>query len=53
MTFWPALCGCRHCRERFLEEEGAELPETIDWTSRAWCAFQSARERWIDEFQDW
>lgn len=51
MSFWPAVCGCRHCRERFRAEEGAELPETIDWTDPAWCAFAAARERWIADFQ--
>jgi hypothetical protein len=51
MTFWPGVCGCRHCRERFRTEAGAEIPETIRWTSAEWCDFQSARERWIGEFQ--
>lgn len=51
MSFWPAVCGCRHCRDRFRSEAGAELPETVDWTSEAWCAFAAARDRWIAEFQ--
>jgi hypothetical protein len=50
MTFWPGICGCRHCRDRFRTEAGTEIPEVIDWTSPEWCAFQEARERWIDEF---
>lgn len=50
MTFWPDVCGCTHCRDRYRREAGAELPEVIDWTAPEWCAFQAARERWIEEF---
>jgi hypothetical protein len=50
MMFWPAVCGCAHCRERYRKEEAVEIPETLDWTSPAWCSFQSARERWIRDF---
>jgi putative glycosyl hydrolase-like family 6 (GHL6) protein len=51
MSFWPGVCGCAHCRDRLRAEEGIELPETVDWTDPAWCAFQAARERWITDFQ--
>lgn len=51
MSFWPGVCGCRHCVQRYKAEVGEEIPEIIDWTSPDWCSFQSARERWIDEFQ--
>jgi hypothetical protein len=51
MSFWPGICGCRHCRDRYRAEAGAEFPATVDWTSTEWCAFAAARERWIDEFQ--
>jgi hypothetical protein len=50
MVFWPHICGCRHCRDRYRAEAGADLPDTVDWTSVEWCTFQFARERWIDEF---
>ena len=49
MTFWPAICLCEHCRERFRAEVGGEIPTRIDWYSRQWCAFQLARERWMSE----
>jgi hypothetical protein len=51
MTFWPGVCGCEHCRARLRSEDGIEIPETIDWTGLEWCAFQAARERWMEEFQ--
>jgi hypothetical protein len=50
MTFWPAICLCPSCRQRFRDESGLEIPETVDWYSGAWCAFQSAREHWMTEF---
>lgn len=50
MTFWPGVCECSHCRERFAAEVGGELPRVVDWTDPRWCAFQAARERWILEF---
>ncbi len=52
MTFWPAICVCDHCRDRLRREDGLEIPAAIDWFSPAWCAFQTARERWMAEFAD-
>lgn len=52
MTFWPpgALCYCRHCRKRYMEEVGGEIPATVDWEDARWVAFQRCRERWLIEF---
>ena len=50
MIFWPLICACEHCRARFREETGAEIPASVDWTSADWCRFQGARERWASEF---
>jgi Hypothetical glycosyl hydrolase 6/Beta-galactosidase trimerisation domain len=50
MTFWPGLCFCSHCKQRFANEVGGDLPRTIDWTDARWVAFQHARERWLAEF---
>ena len=50
MTFWPRVCYCHYCRERFAREVGGDLPVTIDWNDPAWVAFQRARERWLVEF---
>ncbi len=49
MLFWPYICYCPHCRKRFKEEEGKDLPTTIDWNNPTWMAFQHARERWMSE----
>ena len=50
MTFWPAVCYCSWCRERFEREVGGEMPTTIDWRDPRWLAFQKKREEWLVEF---
>ena len=50
MTFWPSVCYCRWCRERFAAEEGADLPTLVNWEDPAWVRFQRARERWLVDF---
>lgn len=49
MLFWPFCCYCEHCRKRFREEEGYEIPTVVDWNNPVWMAFQRARERWMKE----
>jgi len=49
MLFWPYVCYCTHCRERFRREEGRDLPVVIDWHDPVWMAFQRARENWMSE----
>lgn len=50
MTFWPGVCYCAHCRARFAEEVGGELPEVVDWHDPTWVAFQRKREEWLVDF---
>jgi hypothetical protein len=50
MTFWPGVCYCPHCRKRFADEVGGELPQTVDWLNERWVAFQRKREQWLAEF---
>ncbi|MBK9138494.1 MAG: beta-galactosidase [Verrucomicrobia bacterium] len=52
MTFWPGLCFCPHCQRRWREEEGGELPRTVDWTDERWVRFQRKREQWLGEFAE-
>ena len=46
MVFWPLQCECEHCVGRF----GRDVPQTVDWTTPDWPAWQAAREEWADEF---
>jgi hypothetical protein len=50
MTFWPAVCYCDHCRNRFADEVGGDLPKTVNWLDEKWVAFQRSRERWLVDF---
>jgi len=50
MTFWPVVCYCEHCRNRFHEETGLEIPVVIDWHDPRWVAFQEKRTQWLAEF---
>lgn len=51
MTFWPAACCfCAHCKKRFADEVGGEIPTRIDWFDPRWVAFQRKREEWLAEF---
>ncbi len=50
MVFWPDICYCAHCTERFRKEEGLEPPRIVDWDDPTWRKFQAARQRWMLEF---
>ena len=50
MTFWPGVCFCPHCRKRFMDEVGGELPRVIDWFDPHWVSFARKREQWLVEF---
>lgn len=50
MTFWPGICVCPSCRERFQRETGMEIPQKIDWSDRQWVVFQRFREQSMAEF---
>jgi len=50
MTFWPGVCYCKSCQERFFKETGEELPKVINWEDPGWVRFQRKREEWLSEF---
>lgn len=50
MTFWPAVCYCANCVQRYWNETATEPPRTVDWNSQEWFRFQRWREGCIDEF---
>jgi hypothetical protein len=52
MVFWPDVCYCAHCVERYRKEEGAEPPRIVDWDDPAWRKFVAARQRWMLEFAE-
>ncbi len=50
MTFWPGVCYCAACKERYAHEVGGEMPTIIDWQDPKWVAFQKKREEWLLDF---
>jgi len=50
MTWWPAVCYCPHCTERFWREHNDEPPRIVNWKDPLWRSFQKAREEWMLEF---
>ena len=50
MTFWPFVCYCRNCQDRYSKEVGRAMPRTIDWADPSWSQFQRKREAWLAEF---
>ncbi len=50
MTFFPEICYCAHCREKYFAQTGKEMPRVIDWQSEEFREFQHIRELWIREY---
>ena len=50
MTFWPTVCYCASCRDRYRKEVGGEIPRVINWEDPAWVGFQRKRQEWMVEF---
>ncbi len=50
MSFWPAICLCKSCREKFKMETGRKIPEEVNWLDPLWSRFVQLRENWMCEF---
>ena len=50
MTFWAGVCYCAHCRKRWADEVGGEMPTTVDWLDERWVKFARKREEWLGDF---
>ena len=50
MAFWPTVCYCTSCQERYRHEVGGEIPRVIDWADPVWVNFQRKRQAWLLEF---
>ena len=55
MTFWPTVCRCDCCVERYRKETGrTELPDGnlpgVGWNDPLWLEFQALRVKWMGEF---
>ncbi len=50
MTFWPVVCECPHCMERYKHELGLDTIPRADWNNPDWIKLTRQRERSIGEF---
>ena len=50
MTFWAGVCYCAHCRKRWVDEIGGEMPTTINWLDERWVMLARKREAWLGDF---
>ncbi len=53
MLFWPSMCCCEHCRERYFRETGEQMPLVEDWNDERWLLHMRLRRRWMGEFASW
>lgn len=50
MTFWPDVCFCPSCQERYKKETGKELPKIIDWNNEEFKEYAYRRDQWMAEY---
>lgn len=50
MPFWPDICFCPSCRERYFKETGNELPRMIDWNNPDFLEYAYRRDQWMTDF---
>ncbi len=50
MPFWPEICYCDSCKDKYHKIAGKEMPKTIDLECDEFKSFQKIREDWMCEF---
>jgi len=50
MTFWVGVCYCQHCRKRWADEVGGDMPTTVNWLDERWVMLARKREAWLGDF---
>lgn len=50
MLFWPDLCHCSECQQRFKDETGYDLPTKEDYNDPVWLLHMQKRREWIGGF---
>ncbi|MBQ7983639.1 MAG: alpha-L-fucosidase, partial [Clostridia bacterium] len=50
MTFWPDVCHCPHCVEKYRAATGRDTLPAVDWNDPVWREFSDLRIRWMADF---
>ncbi|MGL4736044.1 MAG: alpha-L-fucosidase, partial [Cellulosilyticaceae bacterium] len=50
MPFWPDVCYCASCRERFIKETGHDIPRGAGLDNEIWVDFLKRRQEWLEEY---
>ncbi|WP_438447593.1 alpha-L-fucosidase [Gorillibacterium sp. sgz5001074] len=50
MMWWPMVCYCDSCRDRWNREVGGPMPTVVDWSDERWNLFQAKRTEWLTEY---
>lgn len=50
MLFWPQVCFCKHCRNRWEKETGLSYPSSFDINDDKWLLLMEKRRKWMGEF---
>ena len=50
MTFFPEVCYCDSCRERYKKETGKELPRRVNWKDKEWLEYIYIRDEWMADY---
>lgn len=53
MLFWPKLCYCEHCKTRWKNEVGGELPTFPNDRDPIWRLHMAKRREWMGEYAQW
>ena len=53
MLFWPHMCYCDSCKERWAKEVGGQIPVKEDLDDPAWILHMKKRREWMGEFAMW
>ena len=50
MLFWSYYCYCDHCKKRWAQEVGGEIPTVADFNDPMWLKHRERRRVWMGEF---
>ena len=53
MLFWPQICHCDSCKERWEKEVGGDIPDLFDTEHPNWRKHIEKRREWMGEFAMW